>query len=51
MSAPPDWWRIVAAARYLGVAPWDLAQRPVFWVDVAHEAMSAEAHAADMHRR
>lgn len=48
MCAPPSWWRVVSAARYLGVAPWELARQPTFWTDAAHEAMAAEAHAREV---
>lgn len=44
-SAPP-WYTLIKASRYLGVAPWDLAQKPVWWVHVALAAQSAEAYAS-----
>jgi hypothetical protein len=40
----------VRAAKYLGVAPWDLAEQPTYWRDVAlyfeAEERWAEAQAA-----
>lgn len=39
------WYRIVAAARYLGVPPWELAERPFSWVQMAEAANDAEARA------
>jgi len=33
------------AARYLGVAPWDLYEQPVYWQRWAIEAESAENEA------
>lgn len=31
----PDWFRLMEAAIYLGVPPWDLANKPVFWQEAA----------------
>ncbi|MCX7669312.1 MAG: hypothetical protein N2439_04490 [Anaerolineae bacterium] len=42
----PDWWPVIQAARYLGVAPWELARQPVFWLNAALLAQGAEAEAA-----
>lgn len=39
------WWRVVRASRFLGVAPWDLAAAPMFWLDAAEAAQRAEAEA------
>jgi len=36
------------AAKYLGVAPWDLMERSVWWRDKAVIAASAEAQADDI---
>jgi len=33
---------LIRAARYLGVAPWDLAKQPIFWKYAALAAESAE---------
>ena len=38
----PEWYAILQAARYLGVAPWDLIKQSVVWTDWALIAMSAE---------
>lgn len=31
----PEWWNVVQAARYLGVAPWDLLAQPTIWTHIA----------------
>ena len=31
----PEWYRLVRAARYLRVAPWDLADQPTAWQNMA----------------
>jgi hypothetical protein len=41
----PDWYPLIVAAKYLGVPPWDLLERSVFWRDKALIAMSAEKQA------
>jgi hypothetical protein len=37
MEAPPGWlideWNLFQAARWMGVAPWELAERPAFWLE------------------
>lgn len=43
MGTVPFWYRVLKAAQYLKVAPWELAERPVWWLQMAEEAMSAEA--------
>lgn len=45
MGEVPVWYALIQAARYLRVAPWDLASRPVWWLRVAQAAQSAEASA------
>lgn len=44
----PDWYAVIQAARYLSVAPWELAQQPIFWRDKAFLAMTAEKQARDI---
>jgi hypothetical protein len=39
----PEWYKLIRAARYLGVPSWELARQPVWWVDVAIIAEEAEA--------
>lgn len=39
------WYRLVRAAKYLGVSPWDLADQPFTWLLQAELAQSAEASA------
>lgn len=43
----PDWYPVVRAARYLGVAPWILAEQPIGWQRVALIAEAAELEAQD----
>ena len=43
MGELPAWYTLLRAARYLGVAPWDLAQQPVVWTHWALAAESSEA--------
>lgn len=47
MGALPDWYILLRAARYLQVAPWELAAQPSAWMEWALAAESAEdeAHA------
>lgn len=45
MGALPEWYVLLRAARYLQVAPWDLAARPTTWMDWALMAESAENEA------
>jgi hypothetical protein len=45
MGTCPQWYRLIRAAIYLGVAPWELAERPLSWVHMAEAAQDAEAHA------
>lgn len=45
MGQVPLWYRIVSAARYLNVAPWDLGEQSLAWLYRAEAAQSAEAHA------
>lgn len=55
MGEPPDWYLLLRAARYLGVAPWDLAEKPAIWRDWAliaeSEEISAEAERAKRSKR
>lgn len=43
VGEPPTWYRTVRAAKFLGVAPWDLEQQSMFWVHAAETAQSVEA--------
>jgi hypothetical protein len=38
-----DWYRLIRAARYLHVAPWELAEQPVLWMNWALSAESIDA--------
>lgn len=42
MGEVPDWYQHLRAAKYLGVAPWDLAAQPVFWREAALAAEQVE---------
>lgn len=42
MGACPDWYPLIHAARYLGVAPWELLEQSRVWVEWAGIAESAE---------
>ena len=48
MGETPHWYPLVAAARYLGVDPWDLFYQPTYWIHRAVAAQNAEAHAQEM---
>lgn len=48
LGEPPSWWGTLAAARYLGVAPWELGAAPLKWKHRAIAAMDAEAHAREV---
>jgi hypothetical protein len=43
IGQPPEWWSLIQASRYLGVPPWELARRPVWWMRIALAAQDAEA--------
>jgi len=51
------WFRVIRAARYLQVPPWELAQQPYGWLRMAEESQAAEAfaeekrHTPGRHRR
>ncbi len=42
----PEWYPLLRAARYLGVAPWELMRQPATWMDWANMAQDAEIVAA-----
>ena len=46
MGHAPSWYLLLRAAKYLGVAPWDLADKPVWWQEIALEAEGAEQAAS-----
>jgi hypothetical protein len=48
MGQVPMWYRVIRASRYLGTAPWDLAKAPLFWLQAAEQAQTAEASAEQM---
>ena len=51
MGEPPTWYRVVKAAQYLGVTPWDLEAQPYHWVLRAESAQDAEALAQKKHEK
>lgn len=48
MGEVPDWYPVLAAARYMQVPVWDLMEAPYVWVHRAHAAQYAENHAQEM---
>jgi hypothetical protein len=42
MGEIPDWYSHLSAAKYLGVAPWELGEQPVFWRNAALVAADVE---------
>jgi hypothetical protein len=38
----PAWYRLVKAAQYLRVKPWELAEKPFYWIARAEAAADAE---------
>jgi len=51
MGSCPNWYRLLKAAKYLGVPPWELARQPLTWVEMAEAAQDAEAHARAVHEK
>lgn len=47
MGEVPVAYRLIKAARWLGVAPWDLAREPIYWREWIYTAMEAEAVIAE----
>jgi len=45
LGSVPEWYRLITAARYLQVPPWELAQKPVWWTEIALAARAAESAA------
>jgi hypothetical protein len=41
----PDWYALLRAAKYLGVTPWELAEKPICWLQWALTAETAENQA------
>lgn len=37
---------LAIAAKWAGVAPWELAEKPIFWLDSIRTAMEVEAASA-----
>jgi hypothetical protein len=50
IGAAPDWYALLRAARYLGVAPWDLLEQSSLWLGWALTAERTEGEAADDRR-
>lgn len=47
----PDWYAVIVASKWLGVAPWELADAPVAWLEWALAAMGAEGNAHEQRQR
>jgi len=48
MGACPDDYALVQAAKYLGVAPWELMEQSIWWMDRALMFMTAEYEAQEI---
>lgn len=53
---PPDaetleWLEIVTAARWMGIAPWELAHQPAAWLEAAKMARDVELDAIERARK
>jgi hypothetical protein len=48
MGACPDDYAVVQAAKYLGVAPWELMEQSVWWMKRALMFMTAEVEAQEI---
>lgn len=42
MGEMQPWYKLMRAARYLGVAPWELAIQPLYWLNHALAAESID---------
>jgi hypothetical protein len=40
-----DWFLLIRASRYLGVAAWDLLEKSAMWTELALAAQRAETNA------
>lgn len=45
MGTCPEYVGLYQAARYMGVAPWELARQSIWWKNKALTIMQAEANA------
>lgn len=45
MGSMPEWYPLLRAARWMHVAPWDLMERPIFWMRIILDAEAAENEA------
>jgi len=43
----PDWYPLLKAAQWLHVPPWELAEQPAGWHEMALIAMNAEGRARE----
>lgn len=51
MGDAPEWFVLVKVAKFLGVAPWELAQQPVGWYRMATSIMAFESQKSAHDRR
>jgi hypothetical protein len=47
MGEAPEWFVLMKVAKWLGVAPWDLARQPVGWYRMAALAIAYESQRAN----
>jgi hypothetical protein len=47
MGGVPRWYALLRAAKYLGCAPWELANEQPMWMNLALAAEGAEARAQE----
>lgn len=48
MGYVPDWYALAQAAKYLGVPVPDIVHVPIWWIDKAFIAMTAEHEAQEI---
>lgn len=51
MGEAPTWYRVLKAAQYLRVTPWELGAQPLYWLYMAEDAQAAEAHAEKLNAK
>jgi hypothetical protein len=51
MGECPDDYALIQAAKYLGVAPWDLMRQPTFWKIRALKYMRIENEAIEQKKQ
>jgi hypothetical protein len=46
-GSAPEWYMVLRAAKYLGVAPWELLEHSSYWMHIALAAEWAEGKAKE----